>query len=83
MQDLVITLTGVQLLEHQEEGHSHFWEAYGQLEDTQITRFRASVYDAMHAGTAFIWAIKHQDKETVTRATGTLSEVADVLPTLL
>jgi hypothetical protein len=37
----------------------------------------------MHAGTAFIWAVKHQDEETVMRATGTLSEVADVLPTLI
>jgi len=66
-----------------EEGHSHFWKAYGQLEDTQSTKFRANVYDAMHAGTAFIWASTHQDKGTVTKATGTLSGVADVLPTLL
>ena len=66
-----------------EEGHSHFWEAYGQLENTQSSNFRKNVYDAMHAGTAFIWAVKHQDEETVTRATGTLREVAEILPTLI
>lgn len=67
----------------QEEGHSHFWKTYGKPEETQGTRFRANVYDAMHAGTAFIWASTHQDEETVTRATGTLGEVAENLPTLL
>ena len=66
-----------------EEGHSHFWSAYGQPENTQSARFRASVYDAMHAGTAYIWAVKHQDEETVTKAKGTLSEVMDILPLLL
>lgn len=66
-----------------EEGHSHFWKAYGQPADTKSARFRASVYNAMHAGTAFIWASKHQDEETVTRAKGTLGEVMDILPTLL
>ena len=67
----------------QEEGHSHFWKTYGKPEETQGARFRANVYDAMHAGTAFIWAVKHQDEETVTRATGTLGEVAENLPKLL
>jgi hypothetical protein len=67
----------------EKEGHSYFWKAYGQPKDTQRARFRANVYDAMHAGTAFIWAVKHNDEETVTRATGTLSEVMDILPTLL
>lgn len=67
----------------EEEGHSHFWKAYSQPEDTQSARFRAKVYDAMHAGTAFIWAVKHRDEETVTRANGTLGEVIEILPTLL
>ena len=67
----------------QEEGHEHFWKAYGKSEESKGTRFRASVYDAMHAGTAFIWASTHQDKETVNRATGTLGEAAEVLPKLL
>lgn len=66
-----------------EEGHSHFWQAYGQREDTPAARFRASVYDAMHAGTAFNWAVQHQDQETVKRAEGTLHEVRETLPTLL
>ena len=66
-----------------EEGHSHFWKAYGEMEDTQSAKFRTSVYDAMHAGTAYIWAVKHQDQETVTRARGTLGEVAEILPMFL
>jgi aminoglycoside phosphotransferase (APT) family kinase protein len=73
------------ILKHadKEEGHSRFWKTYGQPEDTQGFRFRATVYDAMHAGTAFVWARRHNDEETVSRATGTLSEVAAVLAGLL
>ncbi len=73
------------ILKHTEEeqGHSHFWKAYGHKEDTQSFRFRTTVYDAMHAGTAFIWAVQHQDHETVMRAQGTLGEVAAALPDLL
>ncbi len=69
------------ILKHaeKEEGHSHFWKMYGQPEATQGFRFRTTVYDAMHAGTAFLWARQHNDEETVTRATGTLSEVAAAL----
>ena len=66
-----------------EEGHSRFWQAYGQPEETPGKRFRASVYDAMHAGAAFVWSIQHQDEETVERAKGTLHEVVEMLPTLL
>lgn len=66
-----------------EDGHSHFWGAYGQTEETQGSRYRKIVYDAMHAATAFLWAVRNQDKETVERATGTLGEVAEVLSELL
>jgi aminoglycoside phosphotransferase (APT) family kinase protein len=66
-----------------EEGHAHFWQAYGHPEDTTGSRFRATVYDAMYAGRAFVWAIQHQDAETVARAKGTLREVLEILPTLL
>jgi len=65
-----------------EEGHARFWQAYGQPQDTPSVRFRASVYDAMHAGAAFVWAAEHQDEETVVRAKGTLREVVEILPTL-
>jgi aminoglycoside phosphotransferase (APT) family kinase protein len=65
-----------------EEGHSHFWQAYGQPEDTLGARFRASVYDGMHAGTALVWSVKHQDEGTVERAKGTLRDVAARLPSL-
>jgi aminoglycoside phosphotransferase (APT) family kinase protein len=63
--------------------HSRFWRAYGQLEDTAGARFRATVYDAMYAGRAFVWAIQHQDAETVERAKGTLRQVKEMLPALL
>jgi aminoglycoside phosphotransferase (APT) family kinase protein len=66
-----------------EEGHSHFWQAYGQPEDTPNARFRKIVYDAMYAGRAFVWAVEHQDQETVTRAEGTLREVTEILPTMI
>ncbi len=65
-----------------EAGHSRFWQAYGQPEETPAAGFRANVYDAMHAGTAFIWAVQHQDEETVTRAKGTLGHAAEILPSL-
>jgi aminoglycoside phosphotransferase (APT) family kinase protein len=65
----------------QTEGHSQFWQAYGQPEDTPSARFRASVYDAMHAGAAFLWATQHQDEETIVKAEGTLREVLETLPT--
>lgn len=67
----------------EEEGHSHFWKTYGKLEATQSAKFRVNVYDAMHAGTAFLWAVQHNDEETVNRATGTLGEAAETLPALL
>jgi len=66
-----------------EEGHSRFWQAYGQPEDTAGSKFRATVYDAMYAGRAFVWAVQHQDAETVERAKGTLREVLEILPRLL
>jgi aminoglycoside phosphotransferase (APT) family kinase protein len=73
------------ILAHAEEeaGHSRFWQAYGRPEETSASGFRASVYDAMHAGTAFTWAVQHQDEETVTRAKGTLGHAAEILPSLL
>jgi aminoglycoside phosphotransferase (APT) family kinase protein len=66
-----------------EEGHLRFWRAYGQSQDTAGARFRATVYDAMYAGRAFVWALQHQDRETVERAKGTLRQVKETLPVLL
>lgn len=37
------------------------------IQELSSVRFRASVYDAMHAGAAFVWAAEHQE-ETVVRA---------------
>jgi aminoglycoside phosphotransferase (APT) family kinase protein len=69
------------ILKHaeKEEGHSHFWKTYGRFKNTTASKCRSYVYDAMHAGTAFVWATQHQDDETVMRAQGTLSEAAAAL----
>ena len=66
-----------------EEGHSHFWRAYGPPEDTRAARFRKTVYDGMHAGTALVWSVRNDDEGTVQRAHGTLREVAEALPSLI
>ena len=63
-----------------EEGHAHFWQAYGLPEDTQGARFRKTVYDGMHAATALVWSVRNHDEGTVKRAYGTLREVAALLP---
>jgi aminoglycoside phosphotransferase (APT) family kinase protein len=67
----------------EQEGHSHFWQAYGQPEDTPGWRFRKTVYDGMHAGTALVWAAGHNDEGTLEKAEGTLREVFEALPQLL
>ena len=66
-----------------EEGHAHFWQTYGEREDTQGVRFRKNVYNAMHAGTALVYSVRTHDEGTVQRAYGTLREVAEALPTLI
>ena len=65
-----------------EEGHAHFWTAYGPREDTRSARFRKTVYDGMHAATALVYSVRHHDEGTVQRAYGTLREVAEALPAL-
>ena len=65
-----------------EEGHSHFWQAYGRPEETSAARVRKTVYDGMHAATALVWSAVHKDEGTVGKAYGTLREVADLLPSL-
>ena len=65
-----------------EEGHAHFWQAYGPPEDTQDARFRKTVYDGMHAATALVWSVRNHDEGTVKRAYGILREVAEALPSL-
>jgi aminoglycoside phosphotransferase (APT) family kinase protein len=47
--------------------HARFWQAYGELEQTLETTFRQAVYEAMHIGTALVWASHHDDVETVQR----------------
>lgn len=67
----------------EEEGHAHFWQAYGKPEDTRGARCSKTVYDAMHAGTALVWAVRNHDEDTVQKAYGTLHEVAEALPALI
>jgi aminoglycoside phosphotransferase (APT) family kinase protein len=66
-----------------EEGHEHFWRAYGPREDTGGAKFRKTVYDGMHAGTALVYSVRNHDEGTVQRAYGTLREVAEALPALI
>jgi aminoglycoside phosphotransferase (APT) family kinase protein len=65
-----------------EEGHSHFWQAYVRPHDTPDARFRKTVYDGMHVGTALVWAARNNDQGTLTKAQGTLREVVKALPSL-
>jgi aminoglycoside phosphotransferase (APT) family kinase protein len=66
-----------------EEGHAHFWQAYGPREETRGAEFRKTVYDGMHAATALVYSVRTQDEGTVQRAYGTLREVAEALPALI
>ena len=63
-----------------DEGHTHFWQTYGNPEDTPGMKFRKIVYDGMHAATALVYSAQHNDKGTVERAYSTLREVAESLP---
>jgi aminoglycoside phosphotransferase (APT) family kinase protein len=67
----------------QKAGHPHFWRAYGKPEGRPAVMFRKSVYDGMHAGTALVWATRHQDENTVQKATGTLQETVEALTDFL
>ena len=73
------------ILAHAEpdEGHAHFWQAYGKPEDTPGARFRKTVYDGMHAATALVYSARHNDQGTVEKAYSTLREVAKSLPSFL
>ena len=66
-----------------EEGHEHFWRAYGPREDARGAKFRKTVYDGMHAATALVYSVRNHDDGTVQRAYGTLREVAAELPRLI
>ncbi|HEY3474252.1 MAG TPA: phosphotransferase [Anaerolineales bacterium] len=65
-----------------DEGHSHFWQAYGRPEETPGARFRKTVYDGMHAGTALVWSARNNDEGTLEKAKRTLRQVAEALPSL-
>ena len=65
-----------------EEGHAYFWRAYGQPEDTAGARFRKTVYDGMHAGTALVWSARNSDEGTLEKAQETLGEVTEALSSL-
>jgi aminoglycoside phosphotransferase (APT) family kinase protein len=47
--------------------HARFWQSYGKPEQTSELDFRQAVYEAMHIGTALVWASLHDDVETVQR----------------
>lgn len=55
--------------------HARFWQAYGEIEQTPETGFRQAVYEAMHIGTALVWASHHDDADTVQRGKRDLGAV--------
>jgi aminoglycoside phosphotransferase (APT) family kinase protein len=63
--------------------HARFWQSYGRLEQTPETTFRQAVYEAMHIGTALVWATRHDDADTMKRGKCELRAVAKALTTML
>jgi aminoglycoside phosphotransferase (APT) family kinase protein len=59
--------------------HARFWQAYGTVEQTPETAFRQAVYEAMHIGTALVWASQHDDVDTVERGKRDLRAVVERL----
>jgi aminoglycoside phosphotransferase (APT) family kinase protein len=55
--------------------HARFWQAYGEVEQTPERAFRQAVYEAMHIGTALVWATRHDDVDTVQRGNRDLRAV--------
>lgn len=55
--------------------HARFWQSYGEPEQTPETGFRQAVYEAMHIGTALVWASYHDDVDTVQRGKRDLAAV--------
>lgn len=62
--------------------HDRFWRAYGQPEQTPGSAFREAVYEALHVGTALVWATRQGDTDTVRRGKRALRAVAAALPSL-
>jgi aminoglycoside phosphotransferase (APT) family kinase protein len=62
--------------------HSRFWQSYGARDQTPEAEFRQAIYEALHIGTALVWATHHDDKETLQRGADDLRAVITLLPTL-
>jgi aminoglycoside phosphotransferase (APT) family kinase protein len=63
--------------------HGIFWKAYGKPENSPGQHFRKQVYEAMHAGTAFLWANRHGDQGTINLAREKLASIERELGTLV
>lgn len=50
-----------------DEFYTRFWQGYGEVIQTPESRFRQTVYEVMHIGTALAWASHHGDHDTVQR----------------
>jgi aminoglycoside phosphotransferase (APT) family kinase protein len=55
--------------------HARFWQGYGAVDQTPERAFRQAVYEAMHIGTALVWASHHDDADTVERGKRDLGAV--------
>jgi aminoglycoside phosphotransferase (APT) family kinase protein len=62
--------------------HARFWQSYGARIQTPEATFRQAIYEALHIGTALVWATRHDDEETLQRGADDLRAVVMLLPTL-
>ena len=62
---------------------SAFYDGYGTPESDGAARFRQEIYKAMHIGTCAVGSARNGNQGDVARARRDLSEIAQVLPSLL
>ena len=81
--DWIMFLLAIRNNETEWQGQlSAFKDGYGMFERNRATLFRQEIYKAMHIGTSVIWATRHGDAESISRARRELGEIAQVLPAL-
>jgi aminoglycoside phosphotransferase (APT) family kinase protein len=59
--------------------HERFWAGYGVQPRVPHDEVRSQIYSSMHAGTALLWAYRHNDQHTIQLAQTKLKAVATTL----
>lgn len=75
MADWTMFVLGMSTSPETQAEYKVFWNAYGQPSQTPAAQFRDGIYQAMHIGTALVWATYHQDDATVERGVNDLRAV--------